>query len=1088
MKPARRTPIKRLAVLVFALALARGAVAAEPCEPALAQVVSMQGQVEIQRARQAQWVRVERLDTRLCEGDRLRTGMRSRAALLLGAQTLIRVDQNTVIGLRITPEETRVEFDSGTVYSITRFPRRFRIITPYVNAGVEGTEFLVALGANHADIAVYEGRVAAEDRIGEPGARRTLQDGQEARFARGAPPVVRAMVNPVDAVQWALYYPPIDAQPTEASRLLRLGRVDEAERALQAAPRDSAETLALLAIIRVVKNDKKEALDLAQRAVAQDPKSTRAVLALSYAQQADFKLEDALSSATRATELEPANSVAQARRAELLLSLGRIKDAEAAASAAVTTNPGDSRARTVLGFAHLAQLDTAAAREQFLQAAALDSADPLPRLGLGLATIKDGKLAEGRTELEIASALDPQNALLRSYLGKAYADEARDELAQVQLEKSKQLDARDPTPWFYNAIRLQAINRPGEALGELQGSIERNDNRAVYRSRMLLDQDQAARSAGLAHIYSDLGFDQLALSEGMRALTTDPGNFAAHRFLAEAYQVIPRYEAARVSELLQSQLLQPAASAVLSPRLGETRIPTPQVVGPTTPSFHEFNSLFARDGHLLSVGGVIGGQDTLGDEALYAYRSGSRTVQFGQFYYDTDGYRENADLRQTSFSAFYQDDVTVASSWQLEARTTRIESGDVRLQFDPTLFSPTERRRSDIDSVRFGLRYAPSSDSAWLFSLIASERLDDIAQSFAFPGVSVGLQDEFRTRAQTVELQYLGRWRPMDAIAGAGLVRQEGSNRNIETVTFDPLPPFPPTETFSESKSSHGNAYVYGYWRGPGRSIVTTAVAFDSYDEEESYGQTRFSPKVGVVVPLSGATTLRAAVFRSVKRPLITNQTLEPTQVAGFNQLFDDVNETRAQRVGAALDHRFSRTLFGGVELTQRDLEVPILAGGGGLSHWEEWDEQLHRAYASWVIGPRLSAGIEYIYDHRERALPPGTGDIFPVRTTTQYAPLTVTYHHPRGPFAVFRTTYVSQELRFVDGMGTETRGEDRFWIADLSIGTRLPRRWGSVSLDVLNLFDEQFQYQDTDFFGTPRVPLFQPKRLVLLRARINVF
>src|SRR6185436_12116764 len=101
--------------------------------------------------------------------------------------------------------------------------------------------------------------------------------------------------------------------------------------------------------------------------------------------------------------------------------------------------------------------------------------DALAHLGLGLAAIKDGKLAEGRSELEIAVALDPQNALLRSYLGKAYSDELRDALAGVQLERAKQLDPRDPTAWFYNAIRLQVLNRPGEALEELQESIQRND-------------------------------------------------------------------------------------------------------------------------------------------------------------------------------------------------------------------------------------------------------------------------------------------------------------------------------------------------------------------------------------------------------------------------------------------------------------------------------------------------------------------------------------------------------------------------------------------------------------------------------------
>jgi hypothetical protein len=45
-----------------------------------------------------------------------------------------------------------------------------------------------------------------------------------------------------------------------------------------------------------------------------------------------------------------------------------------------------------------------------------------------------------------------------------------------------------------------------EALHKLQKAIELNDNRAVYRSRLLLDSDLAARSAALARIYSDFGF------------------------------------------------------------------------------------------------------------------------------------------------------------------------------------------------------------------------------------------------------------------------------------------------------------------------------------------------------------------------------------------------------------------------------------------------------------------------------------------------------------------------------------------------------------------------------------------------------
>ena len=207
-------------------------------------------------------------------------------------------------------------------------------------------------------------------------------------------------------------------------------------------------------------------------------------------------------------QLDLQNALAWARLAELQSSFGELKKALKAAQKAVALEPNLARTQTVLGFAYLTQVKTKQAKDAFAKAIALDQADPLPRLGLGLAKIREGHLDEGSRDIEVAASLDPNNSLVRSYLGKAYYEEKRTALDEREYAVAKELDPKDPTPWFYDAIAKQTTNRPVEALHDLQQAIELNDNRAVYRSRLLLDADLAARSASLGRIYSDLGFQQ----------------------------------------------------------------------------------------------------------------------------------------------------------------------------------------------------------------------------------------------------------------------------------------------------------------------------------------------------------------------------------------------------------------------------------------------------------------------------------------------------------------------------------------------------------------------------------------------------
>ena len=70
--------------------------AAAICEPWVAKLVSVQGNVQVRRAGETQWQPV-RLDEIYCAGDMIRVQEHSRAAVVLRNEINLRLDQNTTI-------------------------------------------------------------------------------------------------------------------------------------------------------------------------------------------------------------------------------------------------------------------------------------------------------------------------------------------------------------------------------------------------------------------------------------------------------------------------------------------------------------------------------------------------------------------------------------------------------------------------------------------------------------------------------------------------------------------------------------------------------------------------------------------------------------------------------------------------------------------------------------------------------------------------------------------------------------------------------------------------------------------------------
>lgn len=1144
MKLFSKYRIRGLVCSGLAIGLCFSVAQAETCEKWVAKAVSVQGTVEVKRTGDTQWQPVKLNDT-YCTGDVIRVQKRSRADIVLVNQPVLHLDQNTIITLGGLKDERRslIELAKGAAHFFSRVARGLEVHTAFVNAGVEGTEFYIRVDEEKAELSIFEGKVLASNKEGTL----AITGGQSAVVEADKAPEARVVVRPRDAVQWALYYPPvvsyrpdefqaedwqgmvkksldaywkgdlagaftaIEGAPADvkdprffayrASLLLTVGRVDEAsadiDRALSLDPQ-SSNAFALQSIIALTQNEKEKALALARKAVEIEPQSATARVALSYAEQAHFDLEGALTSLKDAVKLDPQNALAWARLSELWLSFGQRNEALKAAQKAVALNPDLSKTQTVLGFAYLTQIKTNQSQVAFTRAIALDNADPLPRLGLGLSKIREGNLDEGGREIEIAASLDPNNSLIRSYLGKTFFEEKRDKQASEELGIAKQLDQKDPTSFFYDAIMKQQTNQPVGALHDDQTAIELNDNRAIYRSKLLLDADLAARSASLARIYSDLGFQQLALNEGWKSENADPADFSGHRFLADTYSALPRHEIARVSELLQSQLLQPLNITPIQPHLAESNQFIVSGAGPSDLSSNEFNPLFNRDRIALQASGIVGSNSTSGEEVSAAGIYKNVSISAGQFHFKTDGFRDNDDITDTIYNAFAQVSLSPDTSVQAEYRHRKTDKGDPTLRFLPDDFYPNQRNHDETSLGRFGFHHAFSPGSDLIGTIMYQDRentLDDIP----FPDTS--LDKKTNERAYGGELQDLLRLSSMKFVTGAGYFRTYGeivSNMTAYLFLPNPDPTQPPSLVPMSVTSSldinikHNNFYVYSYLEALKNVTFTVGGSYDFVTDSTIENKSQFNPKLGLTWNPLPDTTVRAAYFRVLKRTLITNQTLEPTQVAGFNQFFDDLVSADAWKRGIAVDQKFSKYIYGGAEYSTRRLDVPIpdLINGSNFAMNAVWDEQFGRGYLYWTPANWVAISGEYQYERFER--PEQFLDVDRVKNvTTQRVPIGINLYHSSGLSLMMKGTYYKQKGEFqpqgmagydpVTGSPLFVSGSDYFWLADAALSYRLPARYGLVTVGAKNLFNKTFQYTDMD----PVSPTIQPKRFLYARATV---
>ena len=538
--------------------------------------------------------------------------------------------------------------------------------------------------------------------------------------------------------------------------------------------------------------------------------------------------------------------------------------------------------------------------------------------------------------------------------------------------------------------------------------------------------------------------------------------------------MLPRHEIARVSELLQSQLLQPINMTPIQPRLAESNLFLISAQGPAALSFNEFNPIFNRDGLTLQANSLAGENNTYAGEGILSGIYKNASFSLGGFHFSTDGFRENADQRDNIANAFVQLELSPHTSIQAEYRYRNAEHGEVQQRFFPEDIFPGLTDELESNTIRLGGRHAFSPDSILLGSFIykdadARVRTNDFPERGSFTDFKVP------ENAFSVELQHLFCSRYLNLQTGAGYFDVDSKG---EVTSRSPGPDPIERQSVTDQDLQYFNAYAYAYFNLLKNVTATLGLSFDSLSGDEDVDKDQVNPKFGITWTPFAGTTLRAALFRTLKRTLINDQTLELTQVAGFNQLFDDADLTEAWRYGGAIDQKLTKKMFAGMEVSKRDLTVPFTVpfldvsddGASLVSREANWDEYLGRAYLFWTPHPWLALGADYRFERfdRDERFAAGVREL-----DTHRVLIGMSLFDPSGLSASLTPTYWNQDGTF-EGFFDHTvvrSGRDDFWTVDAAVGYRLPKRYGIISVGATNLFDEKFKFFEIDV-NNPTVQL----------------
>lgn len=867
------------------------------------------------------------------------------------------------------------------------------------------------------------------------------------------------------------------------------GKIDQAKALLtdrRISGRDSAMAHSLLSRIYLIQNDKEQASGEAAIALKTNSESPMARMAAALVKISYFDLPEARKLLEESLAADPHFLEAYVYLARLWLGADYLDRAWEIICKALEISKTDSEVLNLAGFIRLGYRDFDKAFNLFREAAKNNPGFGEPHIGLANIAFSKRNFSEGLTEMLTATLLEPRISLYQSSLGKAlYQTKSFDKALEV-YDYAKTLDPNDPTPYLYKGIALSDLYRPGEAIQEINKSIELNDNMAVFRSRLMLDRDLAVRNTNLARSYDQLGLSDWAYSKALTAVKNDPLNASARLFLYSAYASSRQRYGAADSELLLYWLLSPANENTFS-------------VGTSNSADYTrmFEMPYARLNAVTDVGTWADHTALIQDHSLEVYGGlpGLALDAYGEYHGDP-GYRQH-DNEYDYFDGEFlgKFEPTIKDSLYARYANWKAWQGDIGNTNDYAYVNNPNERWTEVANLAEGgyvHRFSPEAVFIGYFdwghtNMLGtdwSQLIDNPNQYYSYA------YTRYIHSYDNTQLQQQLKIGDHNLMVGFDYLTDTLYNFNQYSWLAAGS-----TESAAEQVNPHDSDvtfYLRDYWHIGPKLLAELGLSGDSvgiyrFGCAQTVYSVTFNPSVGLNYEIDKSNTLRFA-YQGYINHFSLSSSIAPSEVAGFPSEIDVDDGSRVKEMGLSWESQWNSKTFTLLSLTGYRVDDPQF-GPSNIGFVYDRTERLQGSFTlNRVLTPSL--GLAAGFTGKEVSI-----DEISTSTTGSYTEISgsvqLSYQHPSGWFASIKDTLAYQSLDgdLAEYSQAQAQLGKPFNLLDITFGKYFDKKRGFAALSVLNLLNQHFYYQvEPSYLNVPMSNVgenFHPDREILFSMGI---